>query len=96
MNLKDRCDNLSKRLQERGVVDVKFHYDRPVTASLSTLVDEVEDIVNAILEGRHKPMAPLGDSQGLRFKMLSPTARCSGGHNGDHYENHQKSGTPSQ
>ena len=53
-------------MKARGVVDIKFHFDRTKIRSLSKTVTEVCELLEAVLEGRYTKARPLGDSQGRR------------------------------
>lgn len=105
-----RVENVEARMRERGVVDVKFFKDREKYLKLSPneQMNEVCDVIEAMLDGRCKPAEPLYDSvrgvehpslRGLLGEAdaspitLSPVARCGGGRNGDHHEEEQKGGT---
>ena len=60
---KARLDNLQKQLEDRGVVDVKFHVDRsngPVDGQ--KLAEDTATVLEAMLEGRVSPALPIGDS----------------------------------
>lgn len=88
-----RLTELQQRLQDKGVVDVKFFKTEEFTkaAPLRRAI-EIINILEAVLDGRTTPAAPFGDS--VRSpNTLSPAARCGGGRNGDQYEINETSGT---
>lgn len=99
---KARMEGLEQSLRERGVVDIKFHKS-PEYSALSPLdqARDICDVVEAVLDGRSTPAAPLGDSvrgllgeNSVSPKTLSPIARCGGeSGTGDHNEEQQKGGT---
>jgi hypothetical protein len=60
--LKARLDNLSERLKERGVVDVKLHVDKSGNPSVDKVASDVADFIEAILDGKTKPCFGIGDS----------------------------------
>jgi hypothetical protein len=91
-NLKARCKLLDDRLKARGVVDVKFAYGYPRSTGKTT-IEQVEAIINAVLDGKFKPAAPLGDSQRTVPKMLNPMAQGHGEHQGESHETNKTSGT---
>lgn len=95
-----KMQELEGRLRERGVVDIHF-FKTPDFNGLSELERsrQICEVVESVLEGRTTPFKGVGDSARLLGDgkkspiMLSPVARCGGGHNGDHHEEQQKSGT---
>lgn len=90
---KAKMGELENRLRERGVVDVKF-FKAPEYYQRSPLEQarEICEIVENVLDGNTTPASPFGDS--VRSpNMLSPVARCGGGHLGDHHEEEQASRT---
>ena len=97
-----RVENCEQRMRERGVVDVKFFKNYPEYRNLTPdqQMNELCDVIEAMLDGRYTPAEPLGDSvRGLLGEestspiTLSPVARCGGGRLGDHNEKEQKGGT---
>lgn len=58
--LKVRLAALDEKLRERGVVDVKLHAD--YTQPFEKVAEDVITFLEAILDGRTRPMPPLGDS----------------------------------
>lgn len=64
---KERLQRAQAELQRRGALDVKFSYnfsmfDPPKNLSAEKLGSDVADMVEAVLEGRTRPMPPIGDS----------------------------------
>lgn len=62
MSAKERLQNLQAALSERGVVDVKFFFNKQRGASLTAVATDVADVVEAFLDGRYHPHAGVGDS----------------------------------
>jgi RNA-binding protein YhbY len=62
MSAKERLQNLQTALSERGVVDVKFFFNKQRDASLTAVATDVADVVEALLDGRYHPHAGVGDS----------------------------------
>jgi hypothetical protein len=61
MSAKEKLQALEAALKERGVVDVKFffnHTKKPLTG----VVSDVVEVLEAVVEGRHCALKPLGDS----------------------------------
>lgn len=87
-----RMKDLETKLRERGVVDIKFSKTSSYY-QLSPLekAQELCDVIDCVLEGRFSPAEPIGDSV-REPNMLSPVARCGGGHLGDHHEEQETSG----
>lgn len=52
MNAKERLQGLEAALAERGVVDVKFFFNR-VGSKLSEVTSDVADVLEAALEKRY-------------------------------------------
>lgn len=93
----NRVEALQQRLHDAGVVDISFFKKYPEYTLLTAnqRANELCEVIEAMLDGRFKLAAPLGDS--VRSpNMPSPVARCGGGQTGDQHEEQQTSGTPSQ
>ena len=59
-----RLKNTEQRLIAKGVVDVKFSYGPHVrNADLETVCAHASDLLEAILDGRTKPLQAFGDSR---------------------------------
>lgn len=58
--LNERLAALDEKLIAHGVVDVKFHAD--YTQSYEKLAVDAITLLEALLEGRTRPMPPIGDS----------------------------------
>lgn len=85
--------HLTKRLEDNGVVDVKFV--KSTNFYMQSPEDQARDmcvVLEQVLEGNYSPAPPFGDSV-MDPNMLSPVTRCGGGHNGDQHENNEKGGT---
>ncbi|EMR0463401.1 MULTISPECIES: hypothetical protein [Stenotrophomonas] len=61
MNATDRLHALQARLQESGVVDVKFFFSKN-DASPTKVVNDVVNVLDAMLNGRTLPFNGVGDS----------------------------------
>lgn len=61
MNAKVRLQALEAQLRERGVVDVKFFFNRSNKA-LSGVMADVANALDAVVSGRFDNAKPLGDS----------------------------------
>jgi hypothetical protein len=55
---------VERRLKERGVVDIKFFKNYPLYSSLTpnAQLNEICDLVEAMLDGKYTKAEPLGDS----------------------------------
>lgn len=89
-----RVHEVEQRLRDRGVVDIKFFKDRVQYLQLtpSQQVNQLCDVVEAMLDGKSSLAAPFGDSV-RSLHTLSPVTRCGGGRLGeDHNEEEQQKG----
>lgn len=73
---KERLENITEKLKERGVVDVKFAWNgtmnftdpsKPILqlsaeSTLENIVDDISDILEAMLNGNTTPFEGIGDS----------------------------------
>jgi len=58
--LRDRLDSLEARMKARGVVDMKFF--RVPGFTPEQYGSDIADVLEAVLDGEHKPFAGCGDS----------------------------------
>ncbi|MDQ7314012.1 hypothetical protein O0I63_01565 [Stenotrophomonas sp. Sm8] len=61
MNASDRLHALQARLQERGVVDVKFFFSKD-GATPTKVANDAVNVLEAMLSGRTLPFNGVGDS----------------------------------
>lgn len=59
---KMKLDELTQRLKDRGVMDIKFHTERREGMTDEDVARDVIEVVEAILEGRYSPAPLFGDS----------------------------------
>ncbi len=62
--LKRRLKDIERRLEDRGIVDVKFAFDRftEATVTKDKMLADVCDVLEAVLNGDSTPAEPFGDS----------------------------------
>lgn len=64
MNGANELDNVQKRLNEKGVRDVKFFFTPNVkTMTKSVLKQDVAYVLSTYLDGYKTPLSKFGDSQ---------------------------------
>lgn len=61
MNASDRLSGLQAALAEQGVVDVKFFFSKD-GASPTKVVNDVVNVLEALMEGRTQKFAGIGDT----------------------------------
>ncbi len=61
MNAKTKLQALQAKLEERGVVDVKFFFDH-TKKPLTGVTSDVTQVLEAVVQKRFASAKPLGDS----------------------------------
>ncbi len=61
-NEKDRLDRVQAELKKRGFKDVKFFFGPIGNKPLSEVANEAANFLEAILNGRTRPLPKFGDS----------------------------------
>lgn len=56
----DRIDAIQKRLDEKGIIDIKFFFDNEVPVTPETL-EEILVILELHTRGESKPLEAIGD-----------------------------------
>lgn len=60
--IKNKLDDLQLRLTEKGVIDAKVCWSPNVhEKSFEEVAEEFIQLLEAVLDGRHKPAEPLND-----------------------------------
>lgn len=66
MNTTEKLKEVRARLEAKGAKDVKFYFRRDPSVPRTVVMQHVVDALEAVLDGKCKPLPPFNDSKGHR------------------------------